>query len=902
MPVNLASPGIVVKEVDLTSGRIDPTSSKIGGIVAPFERGPVDIPVLVESENDLLNVFGKPYDSNNHYEYWLTASSFLAYGGSLRVVRSDDDDLKNAGTGGAASTKIKSTEHYEQLGYERTQTSVPTLVAKSPGSWGNGIRVSIIDGRADQVLSWTSGSDVGLGVGVTQAVPVGTKIANSSGGVDDLDGYFKGIVTKSGTKQIEVKLLSHISAGNTETLVDYQYNGVYKFSDDLDLKVSGETGVGATTINVQRAQLGSSAGNHNTDSDIAVYTLGNNSNTVQTSGSIGLSPTDTTIGVTTVGISTGADKFLLIGDELIGLTASNCRVNANGTISNVVRGSQGTTAGTHSDNATITLIDKTLFDASEEADITNVEVLDDETSEFTVGLTTSSLSTVMTVNSFLKIDNEFLKITTFRQPGDSSTGVRSLTSVSDWFDQQTFDTHVSKTGVGSTLTSVKWSSVANRPGTSDYASSRGGRFDEVHVLVIDGDGKITGNSGTILEKHLNLSKASDAEFSAGSSSYWIKHLKDASAYVFGGQQPASVTTGLEPGAAGLENKVTGGDWGKLAEGTIFKSTGAYNSVLSGGLNYDAGDDIEASNALKSSSSDIATGYNVFENNDLYNVDFLLMGSGSYANTYDVQAVAQKIIAVAEERQDAIAFISPPRSALLKDSEPRSSSSATDEILKFYSGIPSSSFAVLDSGYKYMYDRFNDTFRYVPLNGDIAGTCARNDVNNFPWFSPAGTARGSILNAVKLAYNPSKSQRDSLYSSRINPVIFSPGSGIILFGDKTALAKASAFDRINVRRLFIYLENAIESAARDQLFEFNDAITRSNFVNIIEPFLRDVQSKRGITEFVVVCDDTNNTASVIDNNEFIAEIYIKPTRSINFIGLTFIATRSGVAFEEIIGNV
>ena len=189
-----------------------------------------------------------------------------------------------------------------------------------------------------------------------------------------------------------------------------------------------------------------------------------------------------------------------------------------------------------------------------------------------------------------------------------------------------------------------------------------------------------------------------------------------------------------------------------------------------------------------------------------------------------------------------------------------------------------------------------------MNGDIAGLCARNDINNFPWFSPAGTARGAILNAVKLAYNPSQTQRDQLYSNRINPIIFSPGGGIILFGDKTGLGKASAFDRINVRRLFIFLENAISSAARDQMFEFNDEITRTNFVNIVEPFLRDVQAKRGIFDFRVICDETNNTAAIIDNNEFVADIFIKPARSINFIGLTFVATRTGVSFEEVIGSV
>ena len=269
--------------------------------------------------------------------------------------------------------------------------------------------------------------------------------------------------------------------------------------------------------------------------------------------------------------------------------------------------------------------------------------------------------------------------------------------------------------------------------------------------------------------------------------------------------------------------------------------------------------------------------------------------------------ANKLIEVAEFRKDAVAFISPWRGAFLSpaavgESLTLDTDTVTDNIIEFYAPVTSSSYAVFDSSYKYMYDRFNQQFRYVPLNGDIAGTCARNDINNFPWFSPGGTARGAILNAVKLAYTPNQVHRDKLYSNRINPIVVSPGAGIILFGDKTGLGRASAFDRINVRRLFIYLEKAISAAAKDILFEFNDEITRLNFINIVEPFLRDVQSKRGIQDFVVVCDETNNTPAVIDANEFIADIYIKPARSINFIGLTFVATRTGISFEEVIGRV
>ena len=260
-----------------------------------------------------------------------------------------------------------------------------------------------------------------------------------------------------------------------------------------------------------------------------------------------------------------------------------------------------------------------------------------------------------------------------------------------------------------------------------------------------------------------------------------------------------------------------------------------------------------------------------------------------------------------KRKDTLAFISPYRGSQITDSGTGasvslSSDEITQRVIDYYSTIASSSFAIFDSGYKFMFDRFADKFRFVPLNGDIAGCCARTDQIAFPWFSPAGTTRGAILNGSRLAYNPTQLQRDRLYSARINPVVFATDvGGIVLFGDKTGLSASSAFDRINVRRLFIFMEEAIGAAAKDQLFEFNDEVTRTNFVNIVEPFLRDIESKRGITDFVVVCDETNNTPAVIDRNEFVADIFVKPARSINFIGLTFVATRSGVSFDEIVGK-
>ena len=475
-------------------------------------------------------------------------------------------------------------------------------------------------------------------------------------------------------------------------------------------------------------------------------------------------------------------------------------------------------------------------------------------------------------------------------------GLSSYTGRQDWFDQQ----EITLSGQN-----IKWNRVADRPTTTAYGADRNAKNDEVHVVVYDDLGKVSGNAGTLLEKHLGLSKAKDAEFSAGSPSYWRTWLQFNSENLFGGSEPAGVTTtgfAAGIGTTAFTNSSDGG-WDQDAGSVTFDCIGNATKTFQNGLDYGGKAGIGSTGSLSATAGDIAAGYDTFENPDTFNIDYLLMGSGGKSKE-ETQSIANKLIAVAEERKDVVAFISPNRGTFLAETDNvvslRSASSITDSLIDFYSAITSSSYAVFDSSYKYTYDRFGATFRYIPLNGDIAGTCARNDINNFPWFSPAGTARGAILNAVKLAYNPTKTQRDVLYSNRINPVIFSPGSGIVLFGDKTGLARASAFDRINVRRLFIYLERAISAAARDQMFEFNDEITRTNFVSIVEPFLRDVQSKRGITDFVVKCDETNNTAAVIDNNEFVADIYIKPNRSINFIGLTFVATRTGVSFDEVLG--
>jgi hypothetical protein len=726
MPLNLASPGILVREVDLTTGAVRPSEAITAGLVAPFAKGPVEVQTLIETENDLLNIFDRPYGVDNHYEYWLTASSYLSYGGNMRIVRSDDTNLRNShvstsGVGGGVNSgiKIKSLEHYTELGYDLNTLSTTLFSAQNPGSWADGIRIAIIDSKADQILSISTSTPVDtiwVGYGVTQST---SKVIAGSGSTSTLDGFVKGIITGISTisNTIDVKILSHVSAAGTETVIEYEENGVWEF-----------------------------------------------------------------------------------------------------------------------ENQSITIVNNAG-----------------------VGVATTAVSSKL-----------------------------------DWFEQQTI-------GITSSVT-IDWDSVVYRPGTTEWTSSRGGRFDEIHILVIDGEGNISGNAGTILEKHIGLSKATKALFSVGSSSYWRQYLTTNSKYVFGLSGPAGIVT---TGFGEEYEKETDIGWDQDADGIPFGAIGAQTYTLSGGKNYDGQTDINASGALSSNVGDLAAGYDLFENDEIP-IDFLLMGSAAYTKE-GAQSLANKLISVAELRKDAVAFISPYRNSILSDTTSQTaaniydSETITNNIVSFYASIASSTYAVFDSGYKYMFDRFNDTFRYVPLNGDIAGLCARTDINQFPWYSPAGTNRGAILNAVKLPYNPGRLQRDRLYQNRVNSVIFSPGSGIVLFGDKTGYAKASAFDRINVRRLFIYLERAIERSAKDVLFEFNDSLTRQNFINTIEPFLRDVKAKRGIFDFLVVCDERNNTPSVIDNNEFIADIYIKPTRSINFIGLTFIATKTGVNFEEVIGT-
>ena len=722
------SPGIITREVDLTVGRADNVLANVGAIAGPFSIGPVGQAINITTEQELINTFGKPISTDTQYEYWMSASSFLSYGGVLKVVRADGASLNNANAGvstaATASAKIK---NYDDYNTNWSGDSVAfTYAAKNPGTWSNNLKVCVIDDLADQIvgINTTNLSALGaqIGYGVTTALN-GTIAGN--GETFTFVGHLKGIITgistdsTNGKSTISVKVVSRVSSAGTETPISY------------------------TQLN--------------------------------------------------------------------------------------------------------------------------------------------SLASFETGDSLYFVNNA----------GVTSTTVGTATTITDWYDNQT---------LGLTNSTIYWKQIAAKPISNQYSVDRNGKNDAMHIVIVDDSGTITGVQGNIIEKHISISKASDAVSSVNSpQKIWYKnYLANFSNYVYAGKNPSSATDtywNTAPRATGFSTGYTAytttqGLWGQSAQGIVFSAIGNVTYTLTGGVNYSAG------GGMTATLGDIVSAYNLFSNKDEISVNFLIGGPGLSLES-ESQAKANQLISIAESRKDCIAVVSPHRANVVDITD---TATQTLNLVRFFSALSSSSYAVFDSGYKYTYDRFNNLFRYIPCNGDVAGLMVRTDIQQFPWYSPAGQQRGVLNNAIKLAYNPSKSQRDSLYAARVNSIVNQPGTGVLLFGDKTGLSYASAFDRINVRRLFLTVEKSLESVAQGQLFEFNDQITRSNFVNIVEPYLRDVQAKRGLYDFRVICDESNNTPSVIDNNEFRADIFLKPTKSINYVTLTFVATRTGISFEEVTGRV
>ena len=727
------SPGVLVREVDLTVGRADNVLDNIGAIAGPFSMGPVDEAIDITTEQELINVFGKPLSTDSQYQYWMSAASYLSYGGVLKVVRTAGSTLQNANAGvGVAYTTMTGAariDNYDDYLNEHTEATNFNYAAKNPGSWANNLKVCFIDDQADQTIGITTSNlrtaGFVVGYGVTAQLPANSVIPGA-GTTSSFNGYLKGIITGVSTdatnsaSTINVKITQRVSTTGVLSATDYQEGTSYAAFDTSD----------------------------------AIWP-----------------------------------------------------VNNSGTL--------------------------------------------------------------------------------------STTTAYTPATVADWYDAQTLDL---------TNSIVYWKEIAPKPTTNKYVLDRKGKNDACHIVVVDDLGDVTGIQGALLEKHISLSKALDAISAVNSpQKIWYEgFLALYSEYIYGGGNPSNAIDsywGTDPVATGFSTdftKVTAGDslWGVNAQGVTYSAIGNKSYLLTGGIDY------SAAGGMKCELGDLITSYGKFSNKDEIEVDYIIMGPG-FDNEYDSQAKAGYCISLAQSRKDCVTTIGPHRASLVGLSN---STDQTDNLIKYFSTLASSSYAIFDSGYKYTYDRFNNKFRWIPTNADVAGLMTRTNIVAYPWFSPAGQQRGVINNAVKLAYNPTKAQRDILYPQRVNAFITTPGIGTLLFGDKTALGYASAFDRINVRRLFLTVEQALERAAQAMLFELNDELTRANFRNIVEPYLRDVQAKRGVYGFLVVCDETNNTPDVIDNNEFRADIFLKPAKSINYVTLTFVATRTGISFEEVAGRV
>ena len=808
------SPGVLVREVDLTVGRAENVLDNIGAIAGPFSLGPVNEPITIETQQQFLDTFGKPIGTDRQYEYWMSGNSFLSYGGILKVVRVGGDTLNNgnAGTQQASETvRIDNLDDYEQ---NHTTDSSFYWAARNPGTWSNSLKVCTIDNKSDQIISigttnpGASGFVVGYGVSTTKD---GTTIPGN-GSLIQFNGNLKGIITGVNTdaqnaanSSIEVKVLARVTPTTQST-----------------------ENIGFTTVKT-----------------------------------IGVASTETISVNSTVGVTTGTLAVIQNNPGVDGAEGGIRIVSfGSSTITLAVGIAQSALVGLAVTYQTLTSI------AGSETPVT--------------------YQNYNTTNSFSDGD----ALVTTPVSGIANTAFTS-TTVTDWYDQQT---------LGLTNSTVYWRNVAARPVSNRFATERSGANDAIHVVVVDDSGEVTGVQGNIVERFVSLSKASDATADGDNPTrtYYKEFIANNSKFAFAGFNPSNAQDtywNTIPTASGFSNATTPytnaeGLWGQEAQNINFSSLGNVSYTLTGGVDY------SANKGMAADLPGLLQGYNLFANKDEVAVDYLIMGPG-LAVENESQAKANLLISIAEQRKDCIATISPHRANVVNVTN---STTQTSNVLGFYSPLQSSSYAVFDTGYKYTYDRFNNAFRYIPTNGDIAGLMVRTALNAYPWFSPAGLQRGVLNNAVKMAYNPTKNQRDELYSGRINSIINQRGSGIALYGDKTALAYSSAFDRINVRRLFLTVEQALEGAANDQLFELNDSNTRANFVNIVEPYLRDVQAKRGVYDFRVICDESNNTPDVIDNNEFRADIFLKPTKSINFVTLTFVATRTGVDFEEVIGTV
>ena len=803
------SPGIRLRERDLSNAVVVGASEITAAHASTFQKGPIGKVVNIASQKELISVFGAPTDENA--EDFFVASEFLGYGGRLAVVRAATGVNSASIAGGAVVVKNDDD-------WAAGNGAGNMLVARTPGTHGNSLKIVAVDRGADQLATLTA-APAGLAAGDTVTFTGGKKAVVYSWDAGTLtaalilDDPTSRLTTADSIDTPDTGVVSAMTAVTAAGTLYENATGVATTGGSgsgLTLDITVTTGVPLTLLG------GAGGSSYVTATGVATTTSGSGTgltvDIVADGGSI-----------TSIAINAPGSGYA-VGDTI---TVSGGGNDGGGSIG-TVRGGVATVAVAAAGSGYVSGDTVTIAGGGADATVDVATVTD----------------TAITI-----------------------------TAVKDWY------TNTLIPGTSLTL-----GAIGPRPGTSAFAAEAGVSYDEVHLAVIDADGSISGAKDSVLERILFVSKLSDGRNTEGAANFYRDVVEAQSSFFFNGTVLPAPTQPASAGGGMALDSTAAASAGKL----LLMGVKAW--TLTGGA-----DDYDYTPA------EIEAAFDEFADTELVpTLNFVLMG-GSLATETDTKAKANKVISIAAARKDCIAFVSPHKANQVGTSGALTPIQQRENTLNFFNGMTSTSYAVFDSGYKYFYDRFNDKYRYIPCNGDIAGLCVSTSSLLDDWYSPAGVNRGSLRNAIKLAYNPSKADRDELYQSRINPVVVFPGSGVTLFGDKTALASPSSFDRINVRRLFLNVEKRIGDLAKTVLFEQNDATTRSSFLAAATSYMSEVQARRGVTDFLVVCDETNNTPDVIDRNEFVAELFMKPTRSINYITVTFTATKTGVSFSEVVGS-
>ena len=863
------SPGINVSEIDLTT-TVPALATTVGGFGGVFRWGPVGKFVLVDSENTLANRFGKPTSDN--YETFYTAANFLSYGNALYVSRAanttgfsntatitldSDTSLASNGTalGLTAGLRVQGDGIAEDTFVTAVTNSAITISRAATANasalisfFANTTTLSAYAGDTAAVVASNvvvRNSEEFENKGATNATFTGTEFVARYPGA--LGNSLKVSMCDSDRQYAEtITFETNTSYGSTTA-------NAYALADLTSANVS--ISVGSNTANVvfvwsnddfaDRVAAATTARTVGSNGVSANFISLATANTLFTNGDAvwyakGSSSTANSI----QGLSEGTSYFIT-GANTTGFTLSLTSGGANVAISNGAANSVVFFTKQSATDLGLTLAQARLAVTAVSDKLTVGDYVE-------VGNTTTGKQNMKVASKGAQIDdgtNIFFNIV-FDSTWNKSTNFSANSLTRQW---EYFNTVDSAPGVSQAMTNAGLSTK-----------------DEVSVVVVDEDGLISGTPGQVLEIYQNLSRATDAKKDDGTTNYYKTAINDFSRWVWATNDRSGAVSNTLLTVANSTNTTT------YTKSFVRGTDGATESTVS--------------------MAAVGAAYDLFA--DASTVDVSLILQGKAIGTNDVQLANYLIDNIAEVRKDCVVFVSPAYSDVVGIA---TENAQAQNIVDFRNLLRNTSYAFLDSGYKYQYDKYADIYRYIPLNGDIAGITARSDSLKDPWFSPAGFTRGQIKNLVKLAFSPGKTERDLLYKNDVNPIVTFPGQGTVLYGDKTLLGRASAFDRINVRRLFIVLEKAIATASNSTLFEFNDDFTRSQFVNLVEPYLRDVQGRRGIFDFRVVCDETNNTAEVIDSNRFVGDIYIKPAKSINFIQLNFVAVRSGVEFNEIAGQ-